>query len=100
MGRPRQYANAAERQRAYRERLGEETVRVNRRALERLEARVEGLYRAVQGASRAGDSLAAAWNEGSEEGMLARMTSYFEGKIAEGKAPKEEPTRSKRKAKS
>lgn len=100
MGRPRQYANAAERQRAYRERLEEETVRVNWRALERLEARVEGLYRAVQAASRAGDSLAVAWNEGSEAGMLARMTSYFEGKVAEGEAAKEEPTRTRRRAKS
>ena len=41
MGRPRQYANAAERQRAYRERLEAEMVRVNRESLERLEARLE-----------------------------------------------------------
>jgi hypothetical protein len=100
MGRPRQYANAAERQRAYRERLEEETVRVNRRALEQLETRVDALYRAVRAASRAGDSLAAAWNEGSEAGMLARMTSYFEGKVADGGTAKEEQTRSRRKAKS
>jgi hypothetical protein len=77
MGRPRQYASAAERQRAYRERLDEEMVRVNRRSLERLEAQLEELHQAVQAASRAGNSVAQACNEGSIEGMLARMTDYF-----------------------
>jgi hypothetical protein len=81
MGRPRQYANAAERQRAYRERLDEEMVRVNRRELERLEARLEALHQAVGAASRAGDPVAQACAEVSIDGMLAKMTRYFEGKM-------------------
>jgi hypothetical protein len=80
MGRPRQYGSAAERQRAYRERLEEEMVRVNRRELERLEARLERLNQAVREASRAGDPVAQACSEVSIDGMLAKMTAYFEGK--------------------
>lgn len=100
MGRPRQYANAAERQQAYRTRLEEEMVRVNRRQWERMEMRLDRLERAVRAASWAGDSLAQAWNEGSVEGMLVRMTSYFEGKVASGEAAREEETRSTRRGKS
>ena len=100
MGRPRQYANAAERQRAYRARLEEEMVRVNRRQWERMEMRLDRLERAVRAASRAGDSLAQAWNEGSVEGMVVRMTSYFEGKVASGDAARKEGTPSRGRAKS
>jgi hypothetical protein len=80
MGRPRQYASAAERQRAYRERLEAEMVRVNRRDLDRLEARLTALQQAVRAASRAGDPVAQACAEVSIDGMLAKMTHYFEGK--------------------
>jgi hypothetical protein len=80
MGRPRQYANAAERQRAYRQRLEEEMVRVNRRDLERLETRLDRLNHAVRNAARAGDPIAQLYSEPSIDGMLFKMTEYFEGK--------------------
>jgi hypothetical protein len=80
MARPRQYASAAERQRAYRERLDEEMVRVNRRSLEGLEARLEQLHQAVRAASRAGDPVAQTCIAVSIDGMLDKMTRYFEGK--------------------
>ena len=86
MGRPRQYASAAERQRAYRERLDEEMVRVNRGSLERLEARLEQLHQAVRVAARAGDPVAQACSEGSIDGMLAKLTDYFEEKVKRGNA--------------
>jgi hypothetical protein len=98
MGRPRQYGSAAERQRAYRERLDEEMVRVNRRGLERLEAQLEQLNEAVQAASRAGDAMAQACMAGSVDTMLAKMTSYFEARAAGGEAGREAKTGQKRKA--
>jgi predicted HAD superfamily Cof-like phosphohydrolase len=86
MGRPRQYASAAERQRAYRERLDEEMVCVNRRGLERLEARLEELHQAVRTASQAGNAVARACNERSIEGMLAKMADYFTGQAMGGES--------------
>ena len=86
MGRPRQYGSAAERQRAYRERLEAEMVRVNRGDLARLEARLERLSQAVREAARAGDGMAQACSEVSIDGMLAKMAAYFEGKAKSGDA--------------
>jgi len=90
MGRPRQYGSAAERQRAYRARLDEEMVRVNRWDLERLEARLDRLNQAVRAAGRAGDGVAQACSEVSIDGMLAKMTNYFEGRV-EGSEAKSNP---------
>ena len=56
MGRPRLYADAAAKHRAYRARSAAETVRVDRRRLAALEARV----------SRLGDAFGQAWAAGCE----------------------------------
>jgi hypothetical protein len=75
--------------------LEEEMVRVNRRSLARLEARLERLHEAVRAASCAGDALAQVCTEGSVDGMLAKMTSYFEGRVSAGQAERKEQTSAK-----
>ena len=71
MGRPRQYAGDAERQRACRQRREAETVRVERRALEGLHMRLERLQQAIWRAADAGDATARA-GPGDQRGDGAR----------------------------
>jgi hypothetical protein len=79
MGRPRQYASAAERQRACRQRREQETVRVERRALDGLHMRLERLQAAIRRAAAAGDATAQACRAISVETMLEKLISHFEG---------------------
>jgi hypothetical protein len=86
MGRPRQYASGAERQRAFRARLEGEWPRVNGRALSRLNERLNQLQAAVWAAAAAGDETARACSAASLETVLDRVIQQFE---ARAKALKE-----------
>jgi hypothetical protein len=78
MGRPRQYASAAARQRAYRQRDAQVMARVDRAVLERQMARLDRLHAAVSAAAKAGDAVARASQAGSIETLLEKLTRYFE----------------------
>jgi hypothetical protein len=79
MGRPRLYRSGAERQRAFRQRLEAETMRVDRAALDQLHARLDRLQAAVRAAASAGDDVASACSAASVDTMLEKLTRYFEG---------------------
>ena len=79
MGRPRQYATAAERQRACRQRLAAQRVTVERRALKGLHRRLERLQQALRRAAAAGDATAQACQAVSVETMLEKLIRHFEG---------------------
>lgn len=88
MGRRRQYGSAAERQRACRQRQEAATVRVDRRALERLHGRLEELQEAVGAAARRGDATARQCDAASVETVLEKLTRHFRGGVG-GKALRE-----------
>jgi hypothetical protein len=88
MGRPRKYASDAERQRAWRRRLDEEMVRVNRADLERWEARLRRLQEAVKAAAKVGDETAQVCQSGAVEGVLEQLIGHFEQRARAGQ---EEP---------
>jgi hypothetical protein len=87
MGRPRLYGSGAERQRAFRQRLEVETVRVDRAALDRLHARLDRLQEAVRAAANAGDDVASACSAASVETLLEKLTRYFEGRLGPTRHP-------------
>jgi hypothetical protein len=89
MGRPRRYGSGAERQRAFRERQERETRRVDRRALEGLEGRLNALQEAVWAAASAGDEVAKRSQAVGVETMLEKLTRYFAGSARERKEGKE-----------
>lgn len=77
MGRRRQYESAAERQRACRQRQEAATVRVDRRALDRLHGRLEELQEALGEAARRGDPIARRCYAASVETMLEKLIGHF-----------------------
>jgi hypothetical protein len=87
MGRPRFYGSGAERQRAFRQRLAVETVRVDRAALDQLHARLDRLQEAVRAAANVGDDVASACSAASVETMLDKLTHYFEGRLGPTRHP-------------
>jgi hypothetical protein len=78
MARPREYATDAERQRAFRRRQAQETVRVDRALLDQLHCQLIRLQLAVVAAAAAGDATARACRSGSVETVLERLTQHFE----------------------
>jgi hypothetical protein len=80
MGRPRQYASNAERQRAFRHRQAEQVARVDRGALDRLHARLDQLQAALWAAADAGDEPARACGAAGIDTMLERLTGHFRGR--------------------
>lgn len=78
MGRHKQHATAAARQAAYRQRLRAETVRVDRQALTRLEARLDRLYDAIRHAARQGDPCACHVFHAHQETTLEELCVWFE----------------------
>jgi hypothetical protein len=80
MGRPRQYASNAERQRAFRQRQEEQVARVDRGALDRLHARLDQLQAALWAAADAGDETARACRAAGIDTMLERLTGHFRGR--------------------
>ena len=91
MGRPRQYATAAERQRAYRERLEAEAPRISRRAWDGLQLRLEHLKTAREAAATAGDPVAKACPANTAETLLEQLIRYFRA-AASSPSPIPEPT--------
>ena len=83
MGRPRQYANGAERQRAYRQRLEADWPRVNGGGLDWLRQHLDRLQVAVRAAADAGDETARACQAGSVETVLVRVIEQFEMRARE-----------------
>ena len=77
-GRPRLYANAAEKTAAYRQRESKRTVKMDRLTLEEIEALLGRLMTAVQEAQTAGDALACSLNTRSRPELLADLAIYFE----------------------
>jgi hypothetical protein len=77
MGRRRQYESAAERQRACRQRQEAATVRVDRRALDRLHGRLEELQVVLGAAARRGDPIARHCGAASVETMLEKLIRHF-----------------------
>jgi hypothetical protein len=84
MGRPRQYASDAERQRAFRQRQAATISRVDRGALDRLHARLDQLQAALRAAAAAGDETARACQAAGIETMLERLTRHFTGRADKG----------------
>ncbi len=80
MGRRRQYASEAERQRAYRLRREQESVRVDREALARLHQRLDQLQAAVVAAAAAGEPTARACRAASVETVLENLIGYFQAR--------------------
>lgn len=77
-GRPRLYANAAEKTRAYREREAQRTVKMDRITLERFEEDLERLRVAVHLAQDRGDALAQALRTVMITDLLMDLSVYFE----------------------
>jgi hypothetical protein len=80
-GRPRLYANAAEKTRAYREREAQRTVKMDRLTLEQIEEELDRLRKAVYVAQERGDPLALSLRTALETDMLADLARYFESGI-------------------
>ena len=77
MGRQKYYATAAERQAAYRRRLREETLVVDRHSLECLEQRLARLHDAITTAMVQGDTLARRVRCVSVDSTLDKLTELF-----------------------
>ncbi len=74
MARPRQYATAAERQAAFRQR----SLVVERAGLEELRALLERLQVAARTAASGGDALARSLVGGTPETLLRRLCEHWE----------------------
>ena len=83
MGRPRQYASAAARQRAFRQRQEQQAPRVDRRALDGLHQRLVQLQTALRAAAVAGDATALACPATSVETMLEQLIRHFASRAGE-----------------
>lgn len=77
MGRPRQHATPAARQAAYRHRLQDTTVLVDRQTLEQLDTRLAQLQEAAAPVARRGDPLAQRVARSSLVTLLDTLTDWF-----------------------
>lgn len=77
MGRPKVYATRAAQQAAYRQRLQQEMVVVNRAAFTQWDTRLTALLTAIRTAAQAGDPLAQRLAHNSEAGMMNNLTTWF-----------------------
>jgi hypothetical protein len=77
-GRPRIYANNAEKARAYRQRDGARLILLQGMTLEEYHALIEGLIAAVEAARKAGDPLALSLDTLAPCTLLASLTKHFE----------------------
>lgn len=92
MGRPKVYADAAAKQRAYRARLAEEMVLVNRRRWAALEAQVERLGEAVAQARQAGCPVALQIRGACSTTMMDFLTEWFRRQAALHREPAPTPS--------
>ncbi len=77
-GRPRLYADAAEKNRAYRARQEKQNVKIRRDDLEVLQAHLVRLRTAVYAAQDAGDVLANSLNTVTHLDLLETLAAHFE----------------------
>ena len=77
MGRRKQYATAAERQAAYRQRVRADTVRVDRPALARLEKQLARLQEAITQAAHHGNPCARQVLHAGQETTLEALCDWF-----------------------
>jgi hypothetical protein len=77
-GRPRLYANAAEKTAAYRRREASRLVSVHRISQEELESELKRLQLAVMSARTAGDALAQQLDPITKLDLLSDLADYFE----------------------
>ncbi len=85
MGRPKLYANAAEKSRAYRSRRAAEMILVERVALTALETQVDGLAAAVHSAQRAGCPIAQQIVGVSTGTVIDELTAWFKASAKESR---------------
>lgn len=78
MGRPKLYANNAEKQAAYRAGKAAETVPVNRTYHEWLSGKLFALQAAVERAAVAGDAIAATVDTISADDVILSLITHFE----------------------
>ena len=81
-GRPRLYADAAAKARAYREREEQRSVKWDRVTAEALESHLKRLRLAVVDAQRAGDALACTLDTITVIDLLSGLTAHFEARGA------------------
>lgn len=79
MGRPKVYADDAEKMKAYRARRAGEFVTVHKRTYEQMQADTRALRAAVVKAAGAGDALAASLPTATGEDVLLALIAHFEG---------------------
>lgn len=84
MGRRKCYATPAARQVAYRQRLAQEMIPVNRRSLLAWETRLRALLTAMRAAAATGDPLAVTLTHASEARILENLTAWFTERRKEG----------------
>jgi hypothetical protein len=87
MGRPRQYHSGAERQQAFRRRQEATTRRVDRGALDGLEARLDRLQAAMWAAADAGDETARQCRAAGVETILEKLTRHFADRARGSQSP-------------
>jgi UDP-N-acetylmuramyl tripeptide synthase len=78
MPRTRKYADAAEKQAAYRARLTQANVLIDRRAQNLMIRRLDALHEAVNNAAKSGDVIASACRAASPETVIENLTRHFE----------------------
>ena len=89
-GRPRQYADNAEKARAYRARRAALVVEADREWFEDINARLYRLLSSVASAARAGDPIAASVRISTCAELLESLAVYFE-RQAQGSADSQAP---------
>lgn len=90
-GRPRLYASAAEKTRAYRERQEQQKVTRDRATLEYLEADLQRLRKAVYTARERGDPLALSLDTITLTDLLEDLALYFESGAIRQRAHRSNP---------
>jgi small-conductance mechanosensitive channel len=78
MGRPKKYANPAERQAAHRAKVKEQSVTIDRRQIEQLDAQLVQLHNAITKAADSGNPTAQQCRAASIGTTLDKLTKYFE----------------------
>jgi hypothetical protein len=77
-GRPRMYADTAEKNRAYRARVQQQSVKVHRDDLLVMEEHLDRLRKAVYAAAAAGDVVACSLHTITHLDLLATLAAHFE----------------------
>ena len=87
MGRPKSYPTPAARQAAYRQRLAQEMVPVNRASFTQWENRLAALLTAIRAAARVHDLLAGSIDHPSAARTMENLTVWFQQRAKEVPTP-------------